>query len=275
MSVVFAFSVCDFNVGFLKSHGVEVINAKLNINGKKQTYKADNFNFAEYFEAGNYNVSFEKLDTLIYGKIKQALQTGQDVVVIAPSKEFDCIFKESEKAKQQLELEFPDQKIVVIDSGLVSAAYGAIVFEAAVLNSTGIRAQDLAKKINAITKNYELLIIPNEVNAPLKQFSFGKALGVKPIISLSKNKLELVSNVKGKLKLTSDVLLRIKLVGYNIADYLVCIMYGKSNLLDAEKLKLEIQKQFDAEVSIAPYCPTLTQIVGDNALLISYHKRNA
>lgn len=275
MSVIFADSSCDLSSKFLKSYGVEVINLKLNINNKNCLYNADNFDFAEYYNNGNYLVDYVNLKNIILKQLTMALNTCQDVLVITSSKHFNPLFNVVSEEIKALKQKYSEQKIYVIDSGLISVAYATVVFEAAIINSTGVRADELVKKLNKLVGTYETLIIPSSTNFELfNKFNFAKSLGVKPLISLSNNKLELVGSVKGKLKLTADVINRILQNGFNVADYPVGVMYGKSNLSDANKIIAEVSNKFETKVWSGYYNPMLANLVGDNALIISYHKRN-
>ena len=275
MSIIFADSSCDLPVKFLKAHGVEVINVTLKLNGKKIAYKADNFNFAEYYLNGNYNVEIYNLEQTVLTKLTEAINTCQDVFVLTPSKAFSPLYNVASVVKKQLEQSYKEQKIFVCDTGLISGGYASVVFETAVLNSTGIRAVELNKKISSFVKGFETIIIPSTTKHEIfKNLSFGGAIGLKPIISLHNGKIENVGNLKGKLKLTEEILKRINHVGLCVADFPICVFNGKSNLADAKKITDALVENFEAQVWEGSYSPLLTNIVGDNALIISYHKRN-
>ncbi len=275
MSVIFGLSSCDLGEKFLKSYGVEVINLELNINGNNYLYNADNFKFEQYYNLTNYSVEYNGLESLIEAKLTMALNTYQDVIILTPSYKFCPSYKLTKSIIKKLQYTYADQKIFVIDSGLISVGYASVLFETAVLNSTGIRCEDLVKKITKIIKSYQTLIIPNNNNFELfSNFNYAKSLGIKPIIGLSNNKLELLKTVKGKLNLANEVNNLINHMGLNVGDYPVGIMNGKSNLNDANKIINQINNSFDTKVFAGNYCPTLVNQIGDNALIISFHKRN-
>ncbi len=275
MSVVFADSSCDISKQFLKSHGVELIDLQLNINGKNTLYKADKFDFAEYYKQLNNVVEINNFESTIKASLTEAVNTFQDVVVITPHKEFSQFYNIAIKLKLQFEMENCESKIYVIDSGQISLGYGAIVYEAGILNSTGISSNELVKKLNKLVNEYETIIVPSNINFnPINKFVYGSKLGIKPIINLKHEKFELISNVKGKAKIFNEIITRINQNAFNAADHPIAVVFGKDNIIDAEKIVNKLSESFETKVWLANYSPLIDNILGDGALLISYHKRN-
>lgn len=272
MSVIFGLSSCDLGEKFLKSHGVEVINLKLNIKNKLFNYNVDRFDFSNSYEADG-NAECVKLEELIYEKLSLALSTFQDVVFVTPSKLFGSEFNIIQKVASNMPQH--DQKVFVVDSGLISVGYASVLFEIAVLNSTGISTDELVKKIPKIVKGYKNIIIPSATTSPLiSKFAYAKSLGVKPIISLSDNKMELIGTLKGKLNLINEIKNHINQTGLNVGDFPIGVMFGKSNASDAKKIVEEVANNFETKVFSGNYFPLLYSVFGDSALIISFHKRN-
>lgn len=143
-----------------------------------------------------------------YDAFKEILESGNDILAILLSSNLSGTFNSANIAKQQLQEEYPDRNIVLVDSISGSLGAGLIIEEAVELKEKGKDIFEIETHLNKF-KHHVVHIFTHDDLSHLKaggrlgtlSYWVGTALRIKPVIS---------ADDEGKLKLRHKVIGRKK-----------------------------------------------------------------
>lgn len=179
---------------------------------------------------------------------KKYLDKGEDLLVITISTGLSATYNFAAKAAEQLKEEYPNRKIIVIDSLRYSTGLGLLVVRAAEKRAEGLTLEECAKWVEenkskchqmGFLDDLSFVAMKGRISKP-KAF-MGQMIGIKPLAEFS---YEGLPSVLGKTK------------GDN-AFYDVCIKYIEKTIRDPkdqiifiaqtarEKQALELKKRIE------------------------------
>ena len=199
---------------------------------------------------------------------KKHLDNGYDVLSISCSSALSASVKASFVAKEELEKDYPDRKIICVDSLNSCYGLGIMVITASRMRSEGKTIEEIAEwienhklEVNQECTPDKLLYLKRAGRVSATSAFFGGLLNIKPIIiSDAKGQNFAVEKVKGR-KVSIERLAERFLESYNPdAPYqCVCISHADSPA-DASLLKDAIIKKLGHNVDI--YTGYIGPIVG-------------
>ena len=138
--------------------------------------------------------------------IRPALQAGQDVLVLAFSSGLSATYQSAVIAAGELREEFPDRKLIVIDSLCAAVGLGLLVYTAAKLRSQGKTIDEVVEWIEAHKLNVchwvtveDLMHLKRGGRVSAATAVVGTMLNIKPIIRVDDNgKLESLAKCRGR-----------------------------------------------------------------------------
>ena len=138
--------------------------------------------------------------------IRPALEQGQDVLVLAFSAALSATCQNACIAAGELREEFPDRKILVIDSSCAAVGLGLLVHTAAGLRDQGMTIDEVAAWVEAHKLNVchwvtveDLMHLKRGGRVSAATAVVGTMLNIKPIIRVDNNgKLESLAKCRGK-----------------------------------------------------------------------------
>ena len=210
------------------------------------------------------------------------LKAGADLIVLTVSSKLSGSYSSASIAAEILSEEYPDRKIVLIDSLNGSLAQGLILREIIKMRDAGYtldKTESIAKKVRDTTRVYftldSLEYLRRGGRVGPTTALVGGILGLRPVLHLVEGKVSQLDNVRGKKKV-------LKLIEEAMADALkddkesVSISIGHilSNE-DASTIKLNIEHALGVEVAnpITRVGVTIGAHIGPGALAFSYCKR--
>ena len=134
------------------------------------------------------------------------LEEGKDILYLAFSSALSCMYATGKLAAEELQEEYPDRRIVVIDSLSASLGQGLLVYNAAQKRESGMTLDELAayvteqrlKTIHWFTVD-DLMYLKRGGRVSTISAMAGTLLGIKPIMHVSNDgKLTAVSKARGK-----------------------------------------------------------------------------
>ena len=178
----------------------------------KETY------YKEHEEISNEEF-YKKLATKVFPKtslpsvqdymnaFREAIEAGQDVLCFCLTSKFSGSYQSAVNAKSILEEDYPDAKIVVVDSIQATAGEGLIVLQAARMKEAGFGMDELVEKIESIKSTARIMFTVDSLEYLQKGGRIGKVtslagtmLNLKPMIVLKEAELMPYSNVRGRKK---------------------------------------------------------------------------
>ena len=138
--------------------------------------------------------------------IRPALRAGQDVLVLAFSSGLSATYQSAVIAAGELREEFPDRKLVVIDTLCAAIGQGLLVYTAAKLRSQGKTIDEVAAWVEAHKKNVchwvtveDLMHLKRGGRVSAATAVVGTMLSIKPIIRVDdEGKLENLAKARGR-----------------------------------------------------------------------------
>ena len=213
---------------------------------------------------------------------RKTLEEGKDILYLCFSSGLSSTYQSAQIAIKDLEEEFPERKIICIDTLCGSVGEGFLVREAARLQSEGYSMEDLADWVMAhrldichwfTVDMFDHLRHGGRVSAAAA--AIGTVLQIKPMLHVSNDgKLEVVEKPRGQKKAMALQLDYMK-KGWNPAiSPLVLIGHGDCPE-KAELLKAMVQKEFPtAEIYTTPIGPIIGSHTGPGMLALIYWGTN-
>ena len=207
---IFSDSSCDLSTELRKANNLEYFYFGLVVDGVE--YKAD-LDWQEYSPEEFYGwlSSGKKVKTTqvsmeeVLNKVRPYFEKGIDVIYIGCSSALTGSMNLFELAKQQLMEEFPDRKMIGVDSLTASCTLGVLLLDAAKEQQKGASIEELEKWVydnrffyNQFATVDTLTYLKAAGRIKGTAAFFGNIMGVKPIfISDRKGNNLTVNKVKG------------------------------------------------------------------------------
>jgi DegV family protein with EDD domain len=273
--VVVTDSTADVPYEELKRLEVEVVPMEFIIDEKVYRHYADarEMSFSEFYEnikAGR-KVSTTQINYFTYeSAFKPILKSGRDILYISFSSGLSGTFQSAKLAAADLQEEFPDRKLVVIDSLSASVGEGLLVYLAGKKRQEGLSLEELACWVeeNRLKVGHwfvvdDLYHLKQGGRISAIQATLGSALNLKPMLSVDfDGKLVAVSKIRGTKKIIEAFLDRLNHDAVNPKEQTVIVGHA-NNLPMAEKLRDRLMEMgLVKEVLIADIGPIIGTHVG-------------
>ncbi|HAU84456.1 MAG TPA: DegV family protein [Lachnospiraceae bacterium] len=207
---IFSDSSCDLPIELIEQYNIRVIPYYITFD--KETY------YKEHEEISNEEF-YKKLATKVFPKtslpsvqdymnaFKEAIEAGQDVLCFCLTSKFSGSYQSAVNAKSILEEDYPNAKIVVVDSIQATAGQGLVVLQAARMKEAGFEMDEVVDKIESIKNTARIMFTVDSLEYLQKGGRIGKVtslagtmLNLKPMIVLKEAELMPYSNVRGRKK---------------------------------------------------------------------------
>lgn len=207
--VIFTDSACDIKPELLKEWGVEYISMTFRFDGEDKDYSNGDMEITDFYNEmregrvaktaainpESFRVAFEDL-----------LKQGKDILYLGFSSGLSTTYNSSKMAAEELSEEYPDRKIITVDTLAASAGQGLMVYLAAQKKNEGASIEEVAAYIEETKLSVchwftvdDLVYLKRGGRVSPTVAFVGKALGIKPILHVdNEGKLISVSKVRGR-----------------------------------------------------------------------------
>ncbi len=269
-------STGDLPVDVIKELGVRILPFSYSINDEVFHYYLDERDgdiskFYDRLRAGDMPVTAQVNPVTYQELFEEIVKEGKDVLYLAFSSGLSGSYQTSKMAIEMVKEDYPDAKIISIDSLSASVGQGAFVYEAAMLKKSGMDIDALAKWIKEKRQDVKHWFMVEDLfhlkrGGRLSAVSavVGSALKIKPILSVDEEgKLVVKSKARGVGKALDFILSKVKEDTEDLSELRAII--GHADALDnAEKLKnMAIEAGMKEEnIMVAPIGPIIGTHVG-------------
>ncbi len=202
----------DLPYDIADARGIQVIRMPYAIDGKE--YMDDNGRtndphafFQKMRDGATPNTSL--LPTEAYLEtFEPILKEGKDILFIAFSSKMSATQKNAQEARNILLKKYPERKLLIVDTMLISGPMSLLVIRAHDLYQQGASMEEIAQYVLDRRFHFLTWLTVDDLKylkrggriSPTKAF-FGSMLDIKPIVSMGKNGLMVnVGQVKGRKK---------------------------------------------------------------------------
>ena len=240
-----------------------------------------NFSFKGFYDRlrnkENIKTSLLNVDefTVAY---KEILDNGDDVLAIIISSGISGTYQAAKIAADDLREQYPERKIIVIDSLCASIGHGLIVYYAATMKNEGKSIDETAdfvykNRLNMV-HNFtvdDLFFLKRGGRLSGGVAVIGTILQIKPVLHVNnEGKLISLSKVNGRKKSINALFETLKQNVVDPDNQVMAICHGDC-IEDAEYLANKIKSEFNPKDIIINYCdPVLAAHAGPDVLAVFY-----
>ena len=269
-------STCDLPIDVIKDLGIKILPFSYSINDEVFEYYLDERDgeisaFYDRLRAGDMpitaQVNIQAYADLYEGFIKE----GKDILYLAFSSGLSGSYQTSRLAIDMVKEDYPDAKIISVDSLSASIGEGIFLYEAAMLKKEGMDIDALAKWIEDKRLDVRHWFMVEDLfhwsrggRLSAVWAVVGSALKIKPILSVDEEgKLVVKAKTRGVGKALDFIMSKVKEDGDDLSKLRAII--GHADALDnAQKLKaMALEAGMKEEnIMIAPIGPIIGTHVG-------------
>lgn len=210
--------------------------------------------------------------------IRPALEAGRDVLVLAFSSGLSATYQSAVIAADELREEFPQRKLLVVDTLCAALGQGLLVYTAAQLRSEGKSIEEVAAWIEAHKLNLchwitveDLMHLKRGGRVSATTAVVGTMLSIKPLIRVDDSgKLESYSKARGRKAAMNHLLDRMAETFDPELSDTVFIAHGDC-LADAEQLAAEVKSRFGVKNVVIGYVGAVIGAHTGPGVLVLFH----
>ena len=206
------------------------------------------------------------------------LSQGKDVLYLGFSSSMSGTFQNACLTADELMEQYPDRKIVCIDTLAASVLEGYLVYEAARKKAEGISLEYLSDWIKELRKSAYSRFVVDDLST-LKRGGrisstnafVATALNIKPVLEIDQTGcLRVIGKVRGRKKSINDLVNYYHTERKKSSESVVVIGHGNC-LEDAEALGASIKELHpNADIIITPITPVIGVHTGEGMLSIAF-----
>lgn len=207
--VIFTDSACDIKPKMLKEWGVGYENLTFRFDGDDKIYTGDDMDINDFYQkmrdGGVAKTAAANPEAFITA-FRKILEEGNDILHLGFSSGLSTTYNAARIASLQMAEEFPDRKIVVVDTLAASAGQGLLVYLAVKKLEEGATLEENAEYIKAMIPKLchwftvdDLVYLKRGGRISAISAFAGTMLGIKPVLHVDdEGHLVNVAKVRGR-----------------------------------------------------------------------------
>lgn len=267
--VISSDTTCDLPVNYVKEHDIDIHSLYYRFGddvygGERQLTAKE---FFDRVRAGEMPTTMATNPEESKELFKKRVEKGEDVLHIAFSSALSSSYQNACIAANEIMEEYPDARIVVIDSKAATMGEGIIVYKAIEKMKNGCSMDECIEYVNSILNNVahhftvdDLFHLQRGGRVSKATAVVGTLAGIKPNLCVNEEGgLEPYTKVRGRKKALSTLVDTMdKLMGsYRNKDEIVMIVHDDTTE-DANVLAAMIKERFGMEnIMMNEICPTI------------------
>ena len=258
--VIYTDSGCDLSPALLAEWGVKSKNLTFRFDGEEKEYQNGEMPIKAFYdkmrEGGVAKTAAINKETFAMA-FREALDEGKDVLYLGFSSGLSTTYNSARLAATELAEEYPDAKILAVDTLAASAGQGLLVYLAKKKKAEGATIEQCAAYIEEIRLNMchwftvdDLVYLKRGGRVSPTAAFFGNALGIKPVMHVdNEGHLVNVMKVRGRRTAISTMADKLGETALDLQNGVIYISHGDC-LSDAELLSNMIADKFGCHVEI-------------------------
>lgn len=273
-------TTCDLPDSYLTEHDISILPLYYNLN---DVIYGDEINMTphELFDKmreGNMPSTMACNPETTEKIFRNILEEGYDILHIAFSSTLSSSYNTAAIVGKELSEEFPDRKIIVIDSKSASLGEGLIVYNAAKNKAEGMSIDDNAKWVEQNMLNVCHLFTVNDLfhlhrggRVSKATAIIGTMINVKPVLHVDNNgALVPLNNVRGRKKAINALADNMGKVIDGFNNDVIMISHGDC-YDEAFALGEQLKERYGVKEVIINYvCPTIGAHTGPGVIALFY-----
>lgn len=279
--VIHTDSACDIKPEILAEWGVPFISLTFRFEGDEREYSNNEMSVDDFYarmrEGGVAKTAAVNTEVFRAG-FEETLKQGKDVLYLGFSSGLSTTYNSARIAALNLASEYPDRKIITIDTLAASAGQGLLVYLAVEKQKAGVSIEENAEYIKSVIPKLahwftvdDLVYLKRGGRVSPTAAFFGNMLGIKPVMHVDDDG-HLIPMAKVRGRKTSVASLADKYGQYaeNPGKDVIFICHGDC-IKDAEELASILKSRYGAEVKlITDVGPVIGAHSGPGTLAVFY-----
>jgi len=278
---------CDFTRAEVQKHNIEVIPFYVTFDQQVHLKEGVDITKEEYFnrlkeDKGLFPKTSQPSPQDYMDMYRPHLEAGCDIISLTISSKLSGTYNSATLAASTLQEDFPDRKIIVIDSLSASVGQGLVLREMIKMRDKGYSITETAAIAEKIIKTVKIYFTLESLEY-LKRGGrvgpttalVGGILGLRPVLHLVDGTVEQLDSVRGKKKVLN--LIEEGLIDA-LKDDIKDVNLGIGHILspdDAATIKTNLEKSLDINITnpMAEVGVTIGTHAGPGALVVAYCKK--
>ena len=264
--------VCaDIPVSVAEERNIILMPMSLTVNGDERVYKAQKFDAKAFYDGMRQGdiCSTSQVPAEVFKEFfRPILANGDDILFICLSSGLSGSYNNSLMAAEELKSEFPERKVITIDSLAASMGEGLLTLRVAKLRDEGKSIEECVQWAEENKHNVmhwftvdDLQYLRRGGRVSATSAAVGTLLDIKPVLQCNEDgKLVAYAKVKGRKRAIKALLSYIEEFGVNIDGQEICISHG-----DCEDEALVLKDM------IAEKYPSCTFVMGNIGAVVGSH----
>ena len=277
---IIADSTCYLPKEYIDKYNVSIVslNVLLNGNSYRETDLSNDWFYNEMTKSPTIPTSSQPSIEELYSTVESLVKDGHDVVGVFLSSDMSGTFSTSNLVKNMIIENYPNAKIVMIDSRSNCMQAGFAVLEAAKAANENKSLDEVVSIAKNVIKNSKFIFVPETLDYLKKGGRIGSAaallgslLQIKPILTVEDGKTTVFTKVRTKKKAIDKIVntvleqnLKSPIKGI-IVHHINCQSEGQE-LADRLKNSLGLEN-----VKIQSIGPIIGLHVGPGSIGVAYH----
>jgi len=266
--VILTDSSSDIERGILNSWGVDYISLTLSFTDEPdKQFSNDELPIKDFYaemRAGRVAKTAAINKEIQADFFRKYLDQGQDILCISFSSGLSTTYNSARLAAEELKSEYPERKVIVIDSLCASTGLGLLVYMAVQKKNEGAALEELAEFVEDRKLHIchwftvdDLVYLKRGGRVSAAAAFFGGLLGIKPVMHVdNEGHLIPMSKVKGRKASLNAILDKYGELALDPEHGTVFICHGDCRS-DADYVDAELKRRFGNHVEIFSYTGTV------------------
>ncbi len=283
--VILTDSCIDLPNELAKEYNIEVLPLKVTIKGKEYQNFLDereisSKTFYDMLREKELAITAQANPADFVKVMKPLLESGKDVLSISFSSVLSGTYNSSLIAVKELQEEFPNRKIITIDSKCASMGQGLLISYAAKQQQAGKSIDEVANYVEEVKLNISHLFTVSDLGhlrrggrLSASSLILGNLLNIKPLLHVSvEGQLKVYGKARGRFKSLNLIVKRMMDSFDKEKNEMIYISHGDC-LVDAEYVKQHIIEKLGVSediITINTIGPVIGAHSGVNTLAIFY-----
>ena len=253
-------SSADIKRDILESWGIEMLSLSFRFTDAETQYTDGDISTADFYsemKAGRVAKTSAVNTASFRDAFEAILGGGEDILYIGFSSGLSSTYSSGHLAAASLLPEYPERKIITVDTLAASAGQGLIVYLAKEKRDGGASIEETAEYIESIKQNVahwftveDLVYLKRGGRVSAAAAFFGNMLGIKPVLHVdSEGHLTPVEKVRGRRTSLNTILDKYAATALDPAAGPVFISHAEC-MSDVEYVAAELEKRHGAKVQL-------------------------
>lgn len=258
--VIFTDSCCDIAPQLLKEWGVSYADMTFTFDGEAEEYIGSDISGKAFYDRMRQGAS-PKTAAINADAFARAftplLEAGNDILYVAFSSGLSTTVNSAHIAVADMKEQFPDRKIVIVDTLAASGGGGMMTYLAVQKKNQGATLEENAAYLEALIPHHCIWFTVDDLEylkrggriSPLVAFA-GGLLGIKPILQMdSQGHLVKVATARGRKKAIEALATKYGELSYEEKDTPIFISHGDCEE-EAKQLAQLLEQRYGAKVTL-------------------------